>query len=51
MTRPSISPWTGMVFYLLNMFLNPVYVVVVLIVLEDHRKNVGNNFSIQKKSI
>ena len=45
MTRPSISPWTGMIFYLLNMFLNPVYVLVVLFVLKDHQKNLRDNFS------
>jgi hypothetical protein len=45
MTRPSITPWTGMIFYLLNMFLNPVYVVVVLFVLKDHQKNLRDNFS------
>lgn len=34
-----------MIFYSLNIFLNPVYVVVVLIKLAKHRKKIKNNFS------
>jgi AraC-like DNA-binding protein len=43
--RPYITPWTGMTFYLLNIFLNPIYVILVLIKLRLHQKKIKENFS------
>ena len=45
LTTPSITPWLGMTFYLLNVFLNPIYVVIVLFILNKHAKNIKNEFS------
>lgn len=43
--RPQVNNYLLMTFYLLNIFLNPVYVVIVLIKLSEHRRRIRNNFS------
>lgn len=44
-TRPVVSQYLSITFYLLNIFLNPIYVIIVLVVLSDHRQKIRLNFS------
>jgi len=44
-SRPIVSQYLTIIFYLLNIFLNPLYVVIVLVILSDHRQKIKLNFS------
>jgi len=44
-TKPTASEYLSITFYLLNIFLNPVYVVIVLFKIADHQKKIKMNFS------
>jgi len=48
-SRPVVSEYLSITFYLLNIFLNPVYVVVVLFKLADHQQKIKMNFSYVEK--
>jgi len=48
-SRPVVSEYLSIIFYLLNIFLNPVYVVVVLFKLADHQQKIKMNFSYVEK--
>jgi len=47
--RYDAPQYLSMIFYLLNIFLNPVYVIIVLVKLADHRKKIRQNFSFIEK--
>jgi hypothetical protein len=48
-SRPVVSEYLSITFYLLNIFLNPVYVVIVLFKLADHQQRIKMNFSYVEK--
>jgi len=45
MARPTVSEYLSITFYLLNIFLNPVYVVIVLFKIAIHQQKIRMNFS------
>ena len=48
-TNPIVSDYLSITFYLLNIFLNPVYVVLVLFKIADHQSKIRMNFSYLEK--
>jgi len=48
-SRPVVSEYLSITFYLLNIFLNPIYVVIVLFKLADHQQKIKMNFSYVEK--
>jgi len=48
-SRPVVSEYLSITFYLFNIFLNPVYVVIVLFKLTDHKQKIRMNFSYLEK--
>jgi len=48
-SRPVVFESVQFVFYLLNIFLNPVYVVVVLVKLSEHQQKIRLSFSYVEK--
>jgi AraC-like DNA-binding protein len=45
----AIHPITGMIFYLLNILLNPFYVVITLVQIHKHQKNIKSAFSYKER--
>jgi len=48
-SRPVVSEYLSITFYLFNIFLNPVYVVIVLVKLADHQQIIKMSFSYVEK--
>jgi AraC-like DNA-binding protein len=48
-TKPTVSAYLSIAFYLLNIFLNPVYVVIALFKIADHQRKIRMNFSYLEK--
>jgi hypothetical protein len=48
-SRPVVSEYLSITFYLFNLFLNPVYVVIVLFKLSDHQQIIKMSFSYVEK--
>lgn len=48
-TKPVVSEYLSITFYLLNIFLNPVYVVIELFKIADHQQRIKMNFHMLKR--